>query len=68
MWIEIDGNKIFKHSLEDLSKMTQAAKECQMFVIDDEDEIIDDSESCQNCAFRRWGEDTIFCMRDKCVQ
>jgi len=63
MWAEVDGNKVFKHSLEEHSKLSQAAQDCQKFVVDDEDEIIDDSISCQNCAYRRWGEKTIYCMR-----
>lgn len=63
MWIKEEGNKKFKHSLNDNSKLEQAAKECKKFVVDDEDEIIDDTESCQNCAYRRWSEETIYCMR-----
>lgn len=39
-----------------------AAKDCGNFIFDDEDEIIDDSVSCINCAFRRWDRDSYTCM------
>ncbi|MBN2790039.1 MAG: hypothetical protein JXR69_07605 [Candidatus Delongbacteria bacterium] len=63
MWEKVDGNKVFRYSVEDHIKLSLAAEECQNFLVDDEDEIIDDSVSCQNCAYRRWGENTIYCMR-----
>lgn len=65
MWILEEGRKRFRYSLGDNSKLEQAAKECQGFIADDEDEIIDDTESCQNCAYRRWSEETIYCMRSE---
>ncbi|HAQ61758.1 TPA: hypothetical protein DCR49_07155 [Candidatus Delongbacteria bacterium] len=43
-------------------KAREAAKKCLSFMPDDEDETIDDSVSCINCAFRRWTRDTFTCM------
>ena len=40
----------------------EKAKKCLSFMPDDEDETIDDSVSCINCAFRRWTRDTFTCM------
>ncbi len=45
--------------------LTITALNCGNFVQDDEDEIESDETSCVNCAYRRWGPDGIFCMRER---
>ena len=62
MWNVASGIKIFSHGLNDYSKARSAASECSNFLTDDEDEIIDDSVSCYNCAYRRYSGNTISCL------
>jgi hypothetical protein len=62
MWTVESGIKRFRHGLTDYAKARSAASECSYFITDDEDEIIDDSVSCYNCAYRRYSDNTISCL------
>ncbi|WOT05358.1 hypothetical protein [Shewanella youngdeokensis] len=50
-----DGVWRFKFDAESYSASQEAAKHCNYFAADDEDEQTDDQlRSCFNCLFRRW--------------
>jgi hypothetical protein len=49
----------------DAERARNKADSCANFMLDDDDEIIDDTVSCINCAFRRWTRDTYTCMNSK---
>jgi hypothetical protein len=59
------GQRVFAGGTEDFELAAKAAATCAGFTPDDEDEqVSDDPLSCYDCRYRRWGEKTIFCLRD----
>ncbi|MGB6138046.1 MAG: hypothetical protein WBG74_15850 [Shewanella sp.] len=57
------GRWIFRFDNNHLLQSRQAAKVCQYFIEDDEDEMIDDVLlSCFNCMQRRWLVDGFECV------
>lgn len=61
------NNLLFKYGKRDYTKAKMAAKKCLEFRLDrDEDELVTSVEdnSCYNCLYRKWTNDSFLCMRD----
>jgi len=57
----------FNFGKSDFLKGAIAAKDCQFFEHDndEEEEISDTERSCYNCLFRRWTADSFQCVKIK---
>ncbi len=61
----IDGKKIFRFGKTSYGEAAEAAKNCDAFRQDYEEEVItDDEKSCYNCRYRRWTKDGFQCMKN----
>ncbi|MEZ9822834.1 hypothetical protein AB4238_19780 [Shewanella sp. 10N.286.45.A1] len=60
----VDGVWRFKLGTDSYAAAREAAKACQFFAEDDEDEQIDDHLlSCYNCLYRRWRINCFDCYK-----
>ncbi|MGL5358695.1 MAG: hypothetical protein ACRDBI_03115 [Shewanella sp.] len=58
-----DGRWLFREGLGHYGAARAAAKACNRFIPDDEDEQIDDVlRSCYNCQYRRWMAQGVECL------
>ncbi|MCP4713723.1 MAG: hypothetical protein GY868_01295 [Deltaproteobacteria bacterium] len=64
-WFETEnGLKEFRHGLEAWAEAAAAAAGCEIFRLDDEDELVAEQDlSCYNCRYRRWTEDAFVCLK-----
>lgn len=64
----INNKKIFKYGKEGYKEAIIQAMDCKSFILDkDEDELITstDKNSCYNCLYRRWTQESFMCMVSK---
>lgn len=63
MWnFNAKGEKEFSGSKNNWIKVSEIAKDCLYFKLDDEDEqVADESISCYNCRYRRWTLKSFTC-------
>jgi hypothetical protein len=58
-----DGDE-FKYGKTNYANARKSSMKCSWFVMDDEDECVDDElRSCYNCQYRRWTEKSFCCMK-----
>lgn len=63
----IDGKFIFKYGKENYAKAKEVANSCKYFYLDaDEDELVTSTKfnSCYNCLFRKWTENSFSCLKN----
>lgn len=60
------GKKYFKYGKESFDKAVEQASSCKDFELDkDENELVTSTikNSCYNCTFRRWTQESFCCMK-----
>lgn len=65
MFENINNKQIFKYGKDAYKKAILQAVDCKSFILDkDEDELITSIEqnSCYNCLYRRWTQESFMCM------
>lgn len=70
MYFVLENNKKeFRYGQDNFEMAEKAAKECEFFSEDVEDEIIADSEySCYNCIYRRWTSKSFSCLKKDVIR
>lgn len=64
-FIKEKGNIYFTEGKDNQVVSRQVAENCNDFVKDVEEEMVDEVDlSCYNCLFRRWTRDTFMCMKE----
>ncbi|WP_418790769.1 hypothetical protein [Phosphitispora sp. TUW77] len=65
MWFNNEfGLKVFRGGKDDWQSAADAARACNEFAEDDEDEQVADSPvSCYNCRYRRWTPTSFVCLK-----
>ncbi|MCL1138252.1 hypothetical protein [Shewanella pneumatophori] len=63
-FIQVNDLWQFKFGVEDYAPAREAAKDCSVFLSDDEDEHTDNvARSCFNCMYRRWQPSSFQCHK-----
>jgi len=66
MFFQGNGKLVFKFGKDNYEKAKEQASTCKEFILDkDEDELVTCTKenSCYNCLFRRWTQESFVCLK-----